>query len=184
VVRLVEKPRFSPKKEFARHVAEEDRLRGGRTAMTAFIDPPADDPTKDYLSVNSLEVERVSVIAQYYRDAFQEGEGPVTICTSSIEQYTNAGKKCEVPLVYDESAESWMFISGPGPSQRELAYTHRAVVKRPDGLVSPSHCGVEFVRVMNEHARAKFARRLSGLRYHIFFRSPPAEKRSTRARRR
>lgn len=166
MVRLVRSPKFSPKKELARYVSEDDRLNGDRTALTAFIDPPCDDPSKDYLSVNSLEVEGAKQIADYYRNAFQGGTGDVSLCTTKVGRYTDAGKKSDVQLVYDERAESWQFI---GKSLRpEPAYTHRPVLTRPDGLKSPSHCGVEFVRVMDEHRRSKFARRLSGRKFHTF----------------
>jgi hypothetical protein len=166
MVRLVERPTFARKKELARYVSEGDRLGGNRTALTAFIDPPAADPAKEYLSVNSLEVEKVTAIAEYYRQAFQGGVGDVSICTRTLEDYTDAGKKSDVQLLYDKPSGSWQFI---GKSLRaEPAYTHRAVVKRPDGLKSPSHCGVDFVRMMNEHQRSKFARRLSGRRYHKY----------------
>ena len=47
------------------------------------------------------------------------------------------------------SSESWQFV---GTSQQsETAYLHRLVNKRPDGLKSPSHCGVEYIRMLNQH---------------------------------
>ena len=166
MVRLAEKPKFSQKKELARYVSEEDRLGGNRTALTAFIDPPPDDPAKEYLSVNSLEVESLRQIADYYRHVFQKGEGVVSICTRTVEDYTEAGKKSAVPLSYDRSSESWQF---QGKSQqREPAFRHRPVLTRPDGLKSPSHCGVEFVRMLDQHLRSKFARRLSGRKFHRY----------------
>lgn len=165
MVRLVAQPTFAKKKELARYVSPGDRLRGSRTAFTAFIDPPPEEPSKEYLSVNSLEVEGLKEIADYYRDSFQKGSGDVSICSRSVEDYTEAGKKSDVDLLYDHSSQCWQFT---GMSrQKEPAYRHRAVVKQPNGLKSPSHCGVEFVRMMNEHQRSKFARRLSGRRYHV-----------------
>jgi hypothetical protein len=164
VARLIDKPKFAKKKELARWVREEDRLGGNRPAVSAFIDPPSSEPDKEHLSVNSLEVETLRQIADYYRNAFQGGVGPVSICTRTVEDYTEAGKKANIQIAYDRSAETWQFT---GRSRvPEPAYKHRPVQKRADGLSSPSHCGVEFIRMMDEHAKSKFARRLSDQKFH------------------
>ena len=46
-----------------RYVSEENRLKGKRPAVTTFL--PRGTPEKDYLSVNSLEVESITIIATY-----------------------------------------------------------------------------------------------------------------------
>ena len=176
MVRLVNKPTFAHKKGLARYVGEEDRLSGNRTALSAFIDPPADKPLDEHLSVNSLEVESLAQIADYYLHALQRGTGDVSVCVSTVQEYADAGKKSEVHLLYDESSETWQFVGDS--TKPEAAYKHRPVPTRSDGLKSPSHCGVEFVRVMSDHQRSKFARRLSGRRYHEFKSRSSARKRT------
>jgi hypothetical protein len=157
-------PTFSPNRELARYVSEENRLRGGRTADAAFIDPPGPDPSRDYLSVNSLEIEKLADIAVYYRNKLQRGRGDVAACCHKVFHYKDAGIKAGVSLSYDEAKRAWRF-AGDGNAPED-AFKHRPVRSSKD-LQSESHCGVEFVRVMNEHSKGKFARRLGGGKYHL-----------------
>jgi hypothetical protein len=155
-------PRFSLKHELARYVAEEHRMNGNRTAVAAFLDDPSENPEKDYLSVNALELEGLSAIADYYRERFQGSRGDVAVCTPKVFDYSEAGKKAGVDVVYDRAESKWFF----GGAKRHPAYKHQPLRKSTD-LISESHCGVEFVRVLNAFNRAKFARRLGGRRYHL-----------------
>jgi hypothetical protein len=156
-------PQFSLNHELARYVEEHDRLNGNRTAVAAFLDPPTENPDKDYLSVNAMELEPLSVIADYYREQFQASRGDVAICALKVFQYTEAGKKAGVDLYFDRSESRWFF----GGAKRHPAYKHHPRRKSCE-LKSESHCGVEFVRVLNAFNRSKFARRLGGQRYHLF----------------
>lgn len=94
--------------------------------------------------MNSLELESQKEIATYYQQRFQNGSGEVALCATKVCAYTEAGKKSAVALTYDKAASAWMFL-GLGGTQ-EKAYQHRPV---NDSLNSSSHCGVEFVRVLN-----------------------------------
>lgn len=157
-------PAFALRRELARYVSEGDRLRGNRTAIAAFLDPPPIDPAKEYLSVNSLEVETLAQIADYYRLRFQNGAGDVAICSIKVFDFNEAGKKCGVDLQYDRSNSSWNFV-GRG-LKREGAYKYRPVLSSKDHQ-SESHCGVEFVRVLDTYNKGKLARRLGGRRFHV-----------------
>lgn len=160
-------PKFRVNSELARHVAAGHRLPGNRTAVAAFIDPPSEDPSKDYLSVNSLEVATLEEIATYYRAKLQRGTGDVAICTTKVFAFSDAGKKSGIDLQRDNSQGMWFFLERSG--KREAAYRHRPVLSSND-IPCESHCGVEFVRIMTEHTRSKFARRLGGRRYHLVLR--------------
>jgi hypothetical protein len=162
VGRNVTAPLFSLHRELARHVTPENRLRGNRAAVVTFLRDPREDPRTEYLSVNSLEVESPRQIAKYYQQLFQQGTGEVAVFTAKVFHYNEAGKKCGVDLQYDQPSGFWTF--GGRSGKREPAYRHRPGTREPK---SPSHCGVEFVRAMNEHVRSKFARRLATRRFHI-----------------
>jgi hypothetical protein len=157
-------PKFRPNSELARHVAAGHRLPGNRTAVAAFIDPPSEDPSKDYLSVNSLELATLEEVADYYHAKLQRGTGDVAICTTKVFTFSDAGKKSGIDLQRDNSQAMWFFTGKSG--KREAAYRHRPVRSSQD-IQCESHCGVEFVRLMDEHAKSKFARRLGGRRYHL-----------------
>lgn len=128
-----------------------NRLKGNRTANAAFLDPPTGDPTKEYLSVNSLEVETIRKIADYYQNRFQRGTGDVAVCSTKVFEFNEAGKKCGVDLQYDHSQSLWHF-GRPG-GKREDAYTHRKPLRSSSDHKSESHCGVEFVRALDTYAR-------------------------------
>lgn len=158
-------PTFGLNTELTRYVNPASQLRGRRTAITAFLESPPEDRTKEYLSVNSLEVEGARLIAEYYRARFQSGRGPVAISTTTVRTFTYAGKKCGVDLHFDRSISQWLFgdLNGSNAS----AYKHHPLRASKD-LKSESHCGVEFVRMLSEHRRSQFARLLSGFRFHLF----------------
>jgi hypothetical protein len=158
-------PRFSLKSELARHISIDKRLKGNRPAVAAFIDPPSEDPSKEYLSVNSLEVEAVEEIADYYRERFQKGAGDVAVSTIKVFEFNEAGRKSGLDLSYDSGTSMWNFLE---KGAKKAAYMHRPTGGGRDSLKSQSHCGVEFVRLLDEYAQSKFARRLSGKKYHLF----------------
>jgi len=162
-------PKFSANSELARYVSEVDRLPGNRTADTAFWpDPPSAKHDKDYMSVNSLELEPAKTIAKYYQDKFQGGREPVALCTKKVFELNEAGKKSGLQINFDRAASKWQFVGSSG--KNEDAYGHYPVVATArNPLASSSHCGVEFVRTLKEHRHAQFARRLGGKKFHSFF---------------
>jgi hypothetical protein len=166
MVRVVTTPSFSGERELARFVHEVNRLSGNRTAAAEFIEsvPPLKERPKEYFSVNSLEVETLRTIADYYQDRFAKSTADIAICSTKVNDFNDAGKKSGVLLQYDKPTSSWQFVRPDGT--REPAYKHRPN-RSSDDLKSESHCGVEFLRVLDENARAKFARRLGGRRFHL-----------------
>jgi hypothetical protein len=160
-------PSFSETHELVRYVLKKDRLGGNRTSVAAYLDVgPTGDPTKEHLSVNSLEVESYGEIASYCQERFQKGRGEVALSSTKVRAFNLAGKRCGVDLVYNASSLSWQFVGNRGLP--ENAYKHRPVIDRDNArLNSPSHCGVEFVRAMADYAKTRFARRLGGKRYHL-----------------
>jgi hypothetical protein len=166
VGRSVSEPTFFAKSRLARYVDEVNRLSGNRPAVAAFLDPPSNDLSSDHLSVNSLEVESVKKIAAYHRWKWQSDRGHVALCLHQVVEYTDAGRKCGINIIYDKHSSKWRFLSTTG-SKMEEAYKHRPVMAYNNPFGSPSHCGVEFKRVLKEHTAAQFARRLSGKRFHL-----------------
>jgi hypothetical protein len=161
----VNKPSFSERSTLVRYVSEENRLKGKRPAVATFLpDPPSDTPEKDYLSVNSLEVESITTIAIYHRQKWQSDNGKVALTVHKVFEYSNAGKKCGVNLNYNRAAAQWKFRHG---AKEEDAYKHHPVIGSHLPLNSKSHSGVEFVRAMNEYSADKFARRMVGKRFHL-----------------
>jgi hypothetical protein len=166
----LKQPSFSGKSRLVRYVRQSDRLRGNRIAIAAFepdVSPSGEPITDNHLSVNSLEVETLKQISAYHRLNWQGDEGEVALIDHQVTDYNDAAKKCEVAITLDVSTTTWMFVDTQRKSA--LAYKHRPV--RPNAsneLGSPSHCGVEFIRVLNEYRATQFARRLAGKgRFHL-----------------
>jgi hypothetical protein len=157
-------PRFAERSELVRYISEENRLSKERPAAAAFLpDPPSATPKKDYLSVNSLEVESIAEIASYHRAKWQRNEGKVALAAHKVSHYTDTARKCGIAINYDRQSGSWYFQDG---NSQELAYKHHPVLGS-ERLQSPSHCGIEFSRgLKGENDKAKFARRLAGQRFH------------------
>jgi hypothetical protein len=168
--RPVNAPRFSAKARLVRYVDEINRLSGNRASPAAFIDPPTGEPG-DHLSVNSLELESVQQIARYHRWRGQGGRGRVALIEHKVHEYSDAAIKAGVPIYYDRHASCWQFSMPDGAP--EAAYRHRPVKAHnsetggSDQMESPSHCGAEFKRALSLHAAARFARRMSGKRFHL-----------------
>lgn len=157
-------PRFAERSELVRYVGELNRLRSGRPAVATFLpDPPNEKTKKPYLSVNSLEVETLADIAAYHRALWQGNRGKVALSSHKVFHYTDAGRKCGIRISYDRDSSTWHFQNG---ATAEEAYKHHPVLgsDRPN---STSHCGVEFVRALRGHNDAKFARRMSGSKFHL-----------------
>lgn len=158
-------PRFAERSELLRYIDEDKRLRGNRPHVAAFLpDPPSATPDKDYLSVNALELEAIDEIAGYHRMRMQNGEGKVALCAHKVSFYNDAARKCGIALSFDRESKTWVFIDRGKPLP---AYAHHPRA-RTDQLKSPSHCGVEFTRgLRTEHEQAKFARRMTKVRFHL-----------------
>jgi len=81
----VKTPKFAARSELVRYVSELNRHKGNRTAVATFLpDPPSETPQTDYLSVNSLEVESMKVIAAYHRAKWQNNKEKVALCAHKV----------------------------------------------------------------------------------------------------
>jgi hypothetical protein len=119
------------------------------------------NPDDTYLSVNLLGVESFAEIASYYRELFQGGTGRVAICENKLTEYNRACDGAGVRLTY-LTGEGWTFLDR---STTARAYERYPLPARQGLRASPSHSGVEYVRVFDELAENAFARRLAKKRF-------------------
>ena len=154
-------PVFSDKTELTRYIDEVQRLSDNRPAFGAFLSNPGDT----YLSVNYLHIEEINQIVRYYRKELQRDDQEVAICIHKVAKYNDAGRKAGVSISFDRRASRWEYRTSYGT---RAAYKHRPVPSHGNRLGSPSHCGVEFVEVLDELSARKFARQMAKNRFHVF----------------
>lgn len=142
-------PSFASRMELARRVDEVNLGNGGRVSSAAFL--PIEGET--YLSVNSVEMESLKQIAEFYRRQFVPGSGKVFISCLKVMDYTDASKKAGVVMKFDKSSVRWMF---------EFNANYQEAFRLRDNHLSKSHCGVETIVTMRGNSPNKFARRLAG----------------------
>lgn len=157
-------PTFAARQQLARYIDEINRLSGNRPAPAAFMDLPSPGASNHRLSVNSLEVESIRQVAAYHRWRAAPANGRVALCVHKVHDYNEAAKKAGVTVSYNKSSSQWEFADR---SRAEVAYRHRLVPAHNNPVGSPSHCGVEYLRIMKANDAAKFARRLTKARFHI-----------------
>jgi hypothetical protein len=155
---LPAEPLFRPNSELARYVPPHHIMKGGRVSSAAFLR----DPGEDHLSVNSVEIESLPFIAEYYRKDLQKDDEAVAVSSLKILDYNKGASKGGIAVI--KSDQTWVFAC-----QQSLlpAYKYR---KTP---LSDSHCGVEFVRAFqSEVAEKRFARKMAlepkGRKPHLF----------------
>lgn len=153
-------PTFANKKELARYIHPNFRMRGNRASSLAF-ELDAGPPRERYLSVNSLEVERVKTIATYYSSKFESNAATVAISQQKIIDYNLAAKKAGIALSMNNDGQ-WECAGGAGKSP---AYRHRPVTGT--AMPSPSHCGVEFLYECTETIEKKFAVHMARAKFHL-----------------
>jgi hypothetical protein len=149
-------PNFAAQSGLTRYIREPNRMKSKRVSSTAFhrdLGPSVEH----FLSVNSLEVESIREISDYYRGLFQRGIGKVAVSVQKIRAYNAAASAAALPINYNKANTRWEFTAASGS---EEAYKHRP------GR-SPSHCGVEYVKVFNDHQERKYARRLAKKNYDL-----------------
>jgi len=148
-------PSFNAASELARYV-DPDEIKGSRVSSASFLPNPDDA----YLSVNSVELDSLQDIANYFRKTFKGGNGDVAVACRKINEYNNAGKDAELTIKYNDSSGKWVFNSANGLID---AFKHRP------SHISKSHCGVEFINdAVDKLTLKKIARRLAGNRPHLF----------------
>ena len=144
-------PTFGERCELTRHIDEALRHSGNRVATVAF----QRNPDEAFLSTNSLEVERLDDIVRYYQIEIQRDESPVAICVHKVAEYNDAGRKAGVRIYRNRATDMWEYDAG---GSMKTAYKHRPVRTHGARLPSPSHCGVEFLEILDDLAERKFAR--------------------------
>ena len=151
-------PTFGEKTALLRYVDRDELKKGGRVPSTAFMRNPGDT----YLSVNSSEIESLKVIANYYRETFQGGAGTVAIASRKVWEFNSAARAAGVLVGFNKSNKLWEFNSTLGT---QTAYKHIPQTRQPK---SWSHCGVMYSINFDNLAEKKFARRLQGIKPHLF----------------
>jgi hypothetical protein len=152
-----EKPEFKAKSELARYVDKDEYMRGGRVTSGAFLPNPGDD----HLFVNSLEIESINDIANYFSKVFEEST--IQICTRKISEYRNSTSGTSIHIHYDRREKKWIFQVN---DQLKDAFKHRPRHTPPPKSIS--HCGVEFINSSVGYSDLKkIARRLAGKKPHI-----------------
>lgn len=142
------RPTFAARVELARYIEEANLGRNRRISSTAFLP----NEGEQFLSVNSLEIEELSVIVDYYRSKFQFGNGKVAVSCLQIMVYNRACESGGVAVTYNRNRGHWTFLKDGVPSDAYRLHSN----------YSKSHCGVEPICLMDEVAAGKFARRLAG----------------------
>jgi hypothetical protein len=149
---------FRSKTELARYISPIERNGKNHASRTAFMldedNPTTNEERLPHLSVNATECEPIKDIANYFREKFQKGSGDVAICVHKVQQYVDRGRKAGASIRSSNSDPFWLFEeNGVGLS----AFKHRPVSRR-GGPNSPSHCGVEFVRKLDDLQQRNFSR--------------------------
>lgn len=152
-------PSFSDRSQLARYIHPNQRMKGNRASSVAFLAEPG-PPRETYLSVNSLEVEKLSAIASYYRTKFGDS-GKVATVVKTVGRYNIAAQSAGLAILRQSGQYYFADQANLNP-----AYRHRPVAGKV-AIPSPSHCGVEFIRALNGIAEAKFATEMVRERYQL-----------------
>ena len=141
------------------------RKRRNRASTAAFrLD--RGPPRETFLSVNSLEIERIKDITEYYRDTLQKDGNEVAVCIHKVAEYNSTGRFTGLPISYNRSSLLWEY---PSSNVLKPAYRHRPVPKKRGRKSSSSHSGVEFIEALDDIAERKFARRMALRRkFHLY----------------
>ena len=150
-------PKFTGKVRLARYIRPKFRLHGNRAAVAAFLADPG-PPREKYLSVNNLDMERIKVIAEYYREELQKDDSDVAICLHKVIEYNSTAKFSGLIVTYNKGESRWEYASSDG---LKPAYEHRSVPAISGRKGSLSHSGVMFIEALEDLAERKFARRMA-----------------------
>jgi hypothetical protein len=150
---------FEDNEELVRYVHPTERSGHNRASLSVFeLDATDLGSTAPHLSVNSLATEPIDVIVRYYQKRRQEGVGDVSVCSHTVATYVKLGKNPGGGTLNKAANGPWTF---PEQETEVEAFKKRPVPTGDDGLKSPSHSGVEFIRSLTELNRRKLARKLA-----------------------
>lgn len=165
MIRREGSPEFASKTRLVRYIDEDQRESRRLPAPAAFMPNPDEQlaSPKQHLSVNSLSIESMKEICDYYHATFEPNSVAVSVHT--VEQYRAAGKKAGISTKWNSVALSFEFTDFDGIARP--AFQHRPVRRARPLPSSESHCGVEVIRSMTDLTVRAFARRLCKARFHV-----------------
>jgi hypothetical protein len=166
---MAKEPTFGSRTQLVRYVDPLNRQPGNRPAFAAFLpdEVAPGEEESNHLSVNSLELESLHAIAAYHRWRAQEDQGPVALTIHKVVDYNDAANKSNARIAYNHTDKRWEFAERR--DKVSPAYRYRPVRRDDYTAGSPSRCGVEYVRVFDEYAATRFARRLSEGRFQVVY---------------
>jgi hypothetical protein len=142
---------FSGRVTLARHI-EPDKRTGTFVHHNAFMLSSVDLQTrKPYLSVNSRQLQAIEEIIEIHRGR-QRGKGEVAVAIHKVYRYVTQGRNAGAQIVPQLREKKWMFSDSDGDAP---AFLHRP------NEANISHCGVEFLRSLNELQQRDFARAMA-----------------------
>lgn len=157
------KPHFSEKSELTRFVEADYISSGGRVSLAAFLPKP----DEAFLSVNSMELELIAVIAGIYHRKFGLATNDVPIAIRKVAKFNSVARSVGIAVTFNNEAQTWEFPSNGGS---RVAYEHKKIKG------DHSHCGVMFISGHVDYAtQKKIARRLTGKRPHLVTIKPTAD---------
>lgn len=142
---------FGGRSRFSRHIELEQRLPRRRPAPAAFEPNPEDK----HLSIHCLQVESKASIARRYKER-QGGQGAVAMCIHTIYEYNEAAKGTLAQVTPSDDGKNWCFNEN---GKLSLAYRQSGDCK--------SHCGIEYVRVLDTHRMRQVSRRLAQRTFEV-----------------
>jgi hypothetical protein len=139
---------FGGSAKLSRHIHPNQRFNKRRPSPDAFIDSKAGS----HLSVLSMEIASKKEVREFCANHLQRGISRVAVCTHTVYEYNRAATETDAQVGYDRATKRWTFKEA---ARLEPAYQHRPTVN------CQFHCGVEYIRVLNEIQMLKVARRLA-----------------------
>ena len=141
-------PSFQERSVLCRYVDREYRRRNNRPNPNAY----RRTPNEKYLSVNSLEIHTRKQVAAIYADLFENGNRPVAFAETMVSNYNVAASDVGLTVAYNSDAGYWQFFENGNATP---AYLHHGREH------NESHCGVEFVRALDDFKEFRFSVRMA-----------------------
>lgn len=141
-------PTFKERSVLFRYIDPEFRSRKNRPKAGSYQLSSAEKE----LSVNSGEMATTRQVAQVYADNFEGGQRPVALSGCRLAQYNDGGIASGAGITFNDKTMCWEFIESGNA---------RDAYKHDPKFNNPSHCGVQFLRILDDHKQFKFAVRLA-----------------------
>ncbi len=141
-------PSFRERSVLSRYIDREYRRRNKHPNPNAY----RRTPNEKYLSVNSLEIHTRKQVAAIYADLFENGNRPVAFAEPMVSNYNAAASEVGLTVAYNLDAGYWQFFENGNATP---AYLHHGREH------NESHCGVEFVRALDDFKEFRFSVRMA-----------------------